>query len=158
VEPRSSASAGTGNYQLVFTFANALTSVGGAGVTNHNPANGTGSVSGAPVMSGNTCTINLTGVSNAQYIQVTLTGVTDVLGNSGDVLSPELGILIGDVNGNGVLTNADVSLVKAQVAAGGSVTTSNFRDDVNANGVITNADVSVTKAQVAAGTQLPSTP
>jgi hypothetical protein len=158
VEPRSSASAGTGNYQLVFTFANALTSVGGAGVTNHNPANGTGSVSGAPVMSGNTCTINLTGVSNAQYIQVTLTGVTDVLGNSGDVLSPELGILIGDVNGNGVLTNADVSLVKAQVASGGSVTTSNFRDDVNANGVITNADVSVTKAQVAAGTQLPSTP
>jgi hypothetical protein len=158
VEPRSSASLGAGKYQLVFTFANALTNVGGASVTNHNPANGTGSVSGAPLMSGNTCTVNLTNVSNAQYIQVTLTGVTDVLGNTGNVLSPELGILIGDVNGNGVLTNADVSLVKAQVASGGSVTSSNFRDDVNANGVITNADVSVTKAQVAAGTQLPSTP
>jgi hypothetical protein len=158
VEPRSSASLGAGNYQLVFTFANALTNVGGASVTSHNPATGTGSVSGAPMMSGNTCTVNLTGVSNAQYMQVTLTGVADIVGNTGNVLSPELGILIGDVNGNGVLTNADVSLVKAQVAAGGSVTTSNFRDDVNANGVITNADVSVTKAQVAAGTQLPSTP
>jgi hypothetical protein len=158
VEPRSSASLGAGNYQLVFTFPNTLTSVTGASVTGHNPANGTGSVSGAPIMSGNTCTVNLTNVSNAQYIQVTLTGVADIVGSSGDVLSPELGILIGDVNGNGVLTNADVSLVKAQVAAGGSVTTSNFRDDVNANGVITNADVSVTKAQVAAGTQLPSTP
>jgi hypothetical protein len=158
VEPRSSASLGAGNYQLVFTFANVLTSVGGASVTNHNPANATGSVSGAPIMSGNTCTVNLTNVSNAQYIQVTLTGVTDVLGNTGNVLSPELGILIGDVNGNGVLTNADVSLVKAQVASGGSVGSGNFRNDVNANGVITNADVSVTKAEVAAGAQLPSTP
>jgi hypothetical protein len=158
VEPRSSASLGAGNYQLVFTFPNALTSVAGASVTSHNPASGTGSVSGAPVVSGNTCTVNLTNVSNAQYIQVTLTGVADNAGNAGNVLSPELGILIGDVNGNGVLTNADVSLVKAQVAAGGTVSASNFRDDVNANGVITNADVSVTKAQVAAGTQLPSTP
>jgi hypothetical protein len=66
-----------------------------------------------------------------------------------------MAVLLGDVNANGVLTNADVSLVKGQVAAGGNVTQSNFRNDVNANGVITNADVSLVKAQVAAGAQLP---
>jgi hypothetical protein len=69
-----------------------------------------------------------------------------------------MGVLTGDVTANGVLTNADVSLVKAQVAAGASVGPSNFRDDVNANGVISNADVSLTKAQVAAGAQLLTPP
>jgi hypothetical protein len=69
-----------------------------------------------------------------------------------------MGVLVGDVNFNGVLSNADVSLVKAQVAAGASVDSSNFRDDINANGVVTNADVSLTKAQVAAGAQLPTPP
>ena len=55
-------------------------------------------------------------------------------------------------------TSADVSLVKAQVAAGGAVGPTNFRDDVNANGATTSADVSITKAQVAAGAQLPTPP
>jgi len=49
-------------------------------------------------------------------------------------------------------------LVKAQVASGASVDSSNFQDDINANGVLSNADVSLTKAQVAAGAQLPSPP
>jgi hypothetical protein len=64
-------------------------------------------------------------------------------------------VLVGDANGNGFVTNADVSLVKAQVAAGGTVTQSNIVDDVNVNGVITNADISIIKTQVAAGAQLP---
>jgi hypothetical protein len=62
-----------------------------------------------------------------------------------------MGVLIGDVSGNGAVSNTDVASVKAQVAA--PVTVSNFRDDVNANGVISNADVSAAKAQV--GTTLP---
>jgi len=82
----------------------------------------------------------------------------DAAGASGNVLSPSMGFLVGDVNFNGVASNADVSLVKAQVAAGASVDSSNFQDDVNANGVLSNADVSLTKAQVAAGAQLPSPP
>jgi len=69
-----------------------------------------------------------------------------------------MGVLIGDVDFNGVVTNADVSLVKAQVAARASVGPSNFPDDINANGVLTNADLSLTKAQVGAGAQLPSLP
>jgi hypothetical protein len=84
--------------------------------------------------------------------------VTDSLGNFSSVVSGTMGVLIGDVNANGFVTNADVSLVKAQIASGTGVGPANFRDDINANGVITNADVSLTKAQVAAGAQLPTPP
>jgi hypothetical protein len=145
---------------LVFTFTNNLTSVASASVTSHNPTTGTGMVTGAPTVSGKEVTVNLTGVSTGQYITVTLNNVLDAAGNIGNVTGPQMGVLVGDVNANGVVTNADVSLVKAQVAAGGNVDPagSNFRTDVNANGVITNADVSLTKAQVAAGAQLPTPP
>ena len=159
VECRSSALLGAGNYMLVFTFANNLSSVANATVTSHDPATGTGSVSGSGLgPNPNQYTVNLTNVSTGQYITVTLNSVLDVLGNGGNVLSPQMGVLVGDVNFNGVASNADVSLVKAQVAAGASVGPSNFQDDINANGVISNADVSLTKAQVAAGAQLPSPP
>jgi len=159
VECRSSALLGAGNYMLVFTFLNNLTSVANATITSHDPATGTGSVCGSGLGPGlNQYTVNLCGVSTGQYITVTLNSVLDALGNSGNILSPSMGFLVGDVNFNGVASNADVSLVKAQVAAGASVDSSNFQDDINANGVISNADVSLTKAQVAAGAQLPSPP
>jgi len=146
---------------LVFTFPNNLVSVTSASVTNHDPASGTGTVCGSSMGPGlNQYTVNLCGVSTGQYITVTLNNVQDVTGNSGNIVSPQMGFLVGDVNANGVVTNADVSLVKAQVAAGGNIDPagSNFRTDINANGVISNADVSLTKAQVAAGAQLPTPP
>src|SRR4029077_15681797 len=77
VECRSSTSLGAGNYTLVFTFSANLTSVASASVSG-----GTGMVSGSPIVSGNTCTVNLTNVSNAQYITVTLNNVVDVTGAS----------------------------------------------------------------------------
>ena len=73
-----------------------------------------------------------------------LTGVM-VGDNLGDVTVP-MGVLLGDVTGNGVVSNPDVAAIKMQVAA--PVGSSNFRDDVNANGVISNTDVSTSKAQV----------
>ena len=57
-----------------------------------------------------------------------------------------MSVLLADVNGNGVVSNGDVSLVQSQVAQ--QVTLSNFRDDVNANGILSNGDVSITQAQV----------
>jgi hypothetical protein len=135
----------TNDFQIVVNFGGSVT------FANAQVTQGAGSVS-TTSMNGNQVFVNLTGVTNAQTIQVTLAGVNDGT-NVANVVIP-MSVLLGDVNANGVLTNADVSLVKAQVAAGGSVSASNFRDDVNANGVITNADVSITKAQVAAGAQL----
>jgi hypothetical protein len=144
IECRSGQGPNLNNHLVVVTFPAAVTALGAPTVS---------AGSATATFSGNVVSVNLTGVPNAQTIVITLHGVTTG-GATGDVVIP-MGVLLGDVNANRVLTNADVSLVKAQVASGGSVTASNFRNDVNANGVITNADVSVTKAQVAAGAQLP---
>jgi D-serine deaminase-like pyridoxal phosphate-dependent protein len=137
-----------GDYTMIFTFANPLTSVGGASVTS-----GTGSVSGGNIDSNDAHNyiVNLTGVTNAQTITVNLNNVTDSAGDFSSAVSASMGVLLGDVNGNKVVSNTDVASVKTQVAA--PVTASNFRNDVTANGVISNTDVSTTKAQV--GTTLP---
>jgi CSLREA domain-containing protein len=141
--------------QVIMSFATPVTVANVTATPDPNKPGATGSVSSFNV-NGSEVTVNLSGVSNAQRLTVNLSNVGDGV-NTNSALSIPMGVLLGDVNGNGVLTNADVSLVKAQVAAGGNVDPlgSNFRDDVNANGVITNADVSLTKAQVAAGAQLP---
>jgi hypothetical protein len=135
-----------GNYELVFTFSNPLSAVGLASVTA-----GTGTVSSSAMgPNPNQYRVDLTGVTNAQYISVTLSEVLDSQNNVGDV-SATMGVLFGDVNGNKTVSNTDVASVKAQVAA--TVNSSNFRNDVNANGTLSNTDVSATKAQV--GTSLP---
>jgi hypothetical protein len=65
-----------------------------------------------------------------------------------------MGLLLGDVNGNGIVSNTDAFSVQSQVAA--PVTASNFRNDVTVNGVITGTDRASTKGQV--GTTLPFPP
>jgi len=102
----------------------------------------------------NQYTVNLINVSNQQYLSVALLNAKDRTGAIGDIVGPQMGVLVGDVTANGVVSNTDVSNVKAQVTA--TVTGANFRDDVNANGIISNTDVSATKAQV--GATLPSSP
>jgi hypothetical protein len=141
IECRSGGSP-TGNHKIFVAFPLPV-SVASASVTS-----GTGSVSSFSV-SGNQVTVNLTAVGNAQRIAVTLANVSDGV-NSGDVTVP-MGVLLGDVNFNGRVTNGDVSSIQAQVGA--SVISSNFRNDVNANGTLSNGDVAAAQAQV--GAQLP---
>ena len=79
-----------GKHKFVFSFNNPVVS-GSASLTL-----GTGTVSGNPHFSGNTMTVNLTGVSDVQKITVTLTDVTDT---SAHVLPPtdvSANMLIGD--------------------------------------------------------------
>jgi hypothetical protein len=142
VECRSSASLGAGNYTMVLTFSNPVTSCGSAS---------TGSVSSGP--NPNQCTVNLTGVPNAQYTTVTLTGAVDSTGATGNV-SATMGVLIGDVNASGVVTSGDTNLCKAQALQ--PVTAANFRNDINASGAITTGDVNIIKQN--ALSQLPSPP
>jgi hypothetical protein len=137
-----------GDYTLVFTFANSLTNVDGA-----NISSGTGSVTSSNIDSSDAhrYAVNLTGVTNAQVITVSLKNVADSAGNFSPATAGSMAVLLGDANANGVVSNLDVSLVKAQVAV--PVDSSNFRNDVNGNGTVSNTDVSVTKAQV--GTTVP---
>jgi hypothetical protein len=131
-----------GDYTLVFTFANYLSSVDVARVTS-----GTGTVTSSNIGSRDTHQyfVNLSGVTNAQTITVTLANVFDVPGNASTAISAPMGVLLGDVNASGRVDAADVSLVRQQTLQ--PVTASNFREDVNASGRIDAADVSIARQQ-----------
>jgi hypothetical protein len=133
-----------GDYTLVFTFANNLTSVGGGSVSS-----GAGTISNAAIGSDpHQYFVNLTGVTNAQIITVTLSNVSDSAGNSSGAISAQMGVLLGDVNASGRVDAADVSLVRQQTLQ--PVTSSNFREDINASGRIDAADVSIARQQTLA--------
>src|SRR6202030_3865135 len=116
--PGSLPNGATGDYQLVFTFSNNLHSVASASVTHaQNTTASVGSTAIGPKP--NQYTVNLTNVSNQQYLQVNLSNVTDVLGNTlGVVSSPQMGVLIGDVNASGQVDSGDVLLVQKQNGQG----------------------------------------
>ncbi len=142
IECRNGQGAGT-DHKIVVTFANPVT-VSSASVTT-----GTGSVSGSPIVAGNVVTVNLTGVTNAQTIIVTLSGVNDGV-NMGDVVVP-MSVLNGDTSGNGSVTGTDVTQTKSQ--SGQAANATNFREDVVVNGAINGTDLSAVKLK--SGTALP---
>jgi plastocyanin len=133
----------TNDYQLIIDFATSVT-VQSASVTS-----GTGMVSSFSGSGTSEITVDLTGVTNAQRITMTLHGVNNGTG-TGDV-PVSMGVLVGDVNGNAVVNASDVSLTKSQV--GMAVGSGNFREDVNASGTISSTDVAIVKSDV--GTSLP---
>jgi hypothetical protein len=140
IEDRTGAVAGA--HQMIVTFPGAVT-LSGVSVTS-----GTGSAtfsgSGTAVI-----TINLTGVTNAQRLGVTLTNVNNGTA-TGNVFVP-MGVLSGDTNGNGSVNAGDVGQTKGQ--SGAVIGAGNFRTDVNSNGAINAGDVSVVKSR--SGTNLP---
>jgi hypothetical protein len=130
----------TGDYQMVITFGTPTT-FSGAQVTQ-----GTGTVSGTST-SGNQVFVNLTGVTNAQTIQVTLVAVNDGIATNN--LTIPMGVLLGDTSGNGLVNSTDISQTQAQ--SGQPVTGSNFRTDINANGLINSTDVSIVQSKSGTG-------
>lgn len=147
IECRSGGTSGV--YTMIFKFALPISSVGGGSVTS-----GTGGVSSGMIDSTNTrqYIVNLTGVTNAQYITVGLTNVADVAGNTASAVSTTMGVLVGDITGNGNVNSSDIS--DAQSQSGQAVTANNFRDDVTVNGAINSSDISLVQSQ--SGMALPS--
>ncbi len=109
-------------------------------------------VAAAPTFTGNSVVVDLTGVNNAQYVTVSLSNITAADGGSGGTATVRVGFLLGDVNGNRVVTVSDVGLVNAQIAQ--PLAASNFLTDVNASGSITVSDKGLTNSVVA--TALPA--
>jgi hypothetical protein len=144
-----------GNYTIVFQFANSLTSVGGASVTS-----GPGSVSSSAIgVNKNEYIVNLTGVippnpPGGAYVTVTLTNVLDSANNSGTVVGPQMGVLVGDVDASGRVDSTDTFDVRQDSLQ--TISSSNFRADVDASGRIDSNDVFVTRQQSL--TSLPSLP
>jgi hypothetical protein len=142
-EPGVECRSGGGNHSLVVTFSNTMVS-GNASMTS-----GTGNVAGSPTFSGNTMTIQLTGVTDVQKITVTLSNVTDSFSQVLPDTTVSMNVLMGDATGNKLVNSSDVSVVKSQ--GGQPITGSNFREDITADGSINSSDISLTKSAVGHG-------
>jgi hypothetical protein len=139
-EPAIECRSSHGSHTLVFTFSTDVVS-GSAAVTQ-----GVGTVAGSPVFSGNTMTVNLTGVADIQQITVTATNVT---GSGGQLLGSaavSLNLLAGDAIASKLVDRSDVNLVKDQVGA--PVSAADFREDLDVNGRITHGDVAIAKTDL----------
>jgi kumamolisin len=129
--------------QLVFTFDQAMSS-GMAEVTT-----GTGSVTGTPTFNGDTMTVNLTGVTDAQNLTVTVSGLNGTSGTA----TLTFGVLEGDVNGDGYVNSPDLAAVRN--AVGEVAGNSNFtpRADINEDGYVNSPDLAQVRNHV--GHELP---
>jgi hypothetical protein len=120
-------------HQIVFTYDKPLNAAT-ATVTE-----GTATPSSSIV--GSTVVVNLAGVTNQQYVTVSLTGVGSTDGGTGGVGAARVGFLAGDVNASRTVSVADVGLVNAVLAQ--AVNASNYLKDVNFSGTLSVADKAI---------------
>jgi hypothetical protein len=80
--------------------------------------------------------VNLTGVTNAQRLTVTLFGVTDGVNTADMPLT--FSVLAGDTNDSEAVNSGDV--IQTRSRSGEETGASNFRNDVNADGIINSGD------------------
>jgi hypothetical protein len=99
-------------------------------------------------VNGPVVTVNLTKVTNAQTVTITMTNVTDGT-NTGNVSLP-VGMLIGDTNADRFCDAVDVAQTKSQ--SGHTASNANFREDVNIDGFIDAVDTALVKSK--SGTSL----
>jgi len=134
VEPRTGPT-----HTIVFTFNKAVTA-GSASITQGM------ATAGLPTFSGSEMRVPLTGVANAQYVTVNVSGVAAADGGTGGSGSVRVGLLLGDVNQNRVVTLSDMVLLNAQLAH--VVTAANYLLDVNASGALTLADLVIVNSKL----------
>jgi hypothetical protein len=130
----------TNDYQVVVTFGGPVT------LANARVTQGTGSVS-STTTNNNQIFVNLTGVTNAQTIQVTLFAVND--GTVTSNVTIPMSILVGDTTANGVVNSSDIAQTQSQ--SGQPVTANNFREDVTANGEINSSDIALVQSKSGTG-------
>ncbi len=144
VECRVGQGANSDQHQIVVTFPRAITYSGAAVTGSATIASRSTSYDGTQV------TLNLSGVSNAQTIIVTLSSVSD--GSVTNDVSVGMGVLLGDVDGSGVVDGNDVSDVQSLTRQTTDAT--NYRYDVDVSGRIDGNDVSIVQNQTR--TRVPS--
>jgi hypothetical protein len=124
------------DYQIVFLFPGNVT------FANASVTAGIGSVASTSGNGTNTVTVNLTGVSNIQVITISLSGVDD--GTRIVDVAVKMGVLIGDVNGDGSVNSGDAELVRK--ASGQSATMTSFQADIDASGAINSGDAQIARS------------
>ena len=123
---------------IVFTFNNDIASVGSATTS-------CGSTTGSSTISGNQVLVKFNGATcNQSTVTVTLSDVMDTGGNTLASTAVSVGILVGDVIGDGRVGNSDIGNVRD--VQGQQTNSSNFRDDVTVDGRINNQDVQTVRS------------
>ena len=78
-------------------------------VTDAGLVTGFGSVSSSAIgPNPNQYTVNLINVTDQQYLSVALLNAKDRTGAIGDVVGPQMGVLVGDVNARGRVADDDI--------------------------------------------------
>ncbi len=103
---------------------------------------------GALTFVGNDVVVPLANVADRNYTTVTLTNVASASATGGTA-SVRIGLLVGDVNQNGVVLVSDLALVNTQLSQ--LTTAANYLKDVNASGTISVADKGLTNANLSQG-------
>jgi len=139
----------TNDYTMIVTFSGNVNVTGSpqAQVTLGTGCVGTGGAcNGNVTVSGNTVTVPLTNIANAQTINVRINGVNSTIADAPatDYTIP-MSILIGDTNGNGLVNASDVSQTKSRF--GQAIGNANFRSDVIVNGAINASDLALVKSR-----------
>src|SRR6185437_134760 len=101
------------------------------------------SVGGTSGNGTDTVVIDLTGVGNAQTVEVALNSVSD--GTTTAPVAVQMAVLAGDTNADRFVDSGDIAQTKSQ--SGHAVTGSNFREDVNADGFLDSADIFLVKSK-----------
>jgi hypothetical protein len=127
------------NHTMIFTFDKPV--IAGAATVTEGTA-----VAGTPTFNANMMTVPLTGVTDRQYVTVTVSNVASADGGTGGSGVMRVGYLVGDVNQTRVVSVGDLGLVNAQLAQ--TVTAANYLRDVNASGTLTVADKGITNANL----------
>lgn len=133
VEPRTV----FGGFDIIFIFNAPVTALGSITAVD---AGGMPVILGAPVLAGNEIRVNLPQAPVGGRITVSATGVNGSVNSS-----VSLGFLLGDVNSTHAVTAADISGVKARLAAPVGAIGAAF--DLNADGVVDDKDVAIVKSR-----------
>jgi hypothetical protein len=128
-----------GDHTLVLAFSSDVVS-GNAAVTS-----GTGTVVGSPSFSGNTMTVALTGVANAQQLTVTLSNVTNTTSQVLPNTPIAVRFLAGDSNGDSTVNSGDALQTRSR--SGQTTDLTNFRSDFNADGNINGGDTIIVRSR-----------
>ena len=131
------------DFQIALTLPRAITFTAAALTT------GTGSVLNSTGNGTTAITVSLTGVTNAQTITVTLAGVND--GTRMNDVSVQMGVLVGDTNGDGFVNAGDALQTRSR--SGQATDATNFRSDVNTDGFVNSGDTTAVRSR--SGTSLP---
>jgi kumamolisin len=133
----------SGSLNIVCTFDQPMTSA------TAQLTEGTGSIAGTPTYSGDTVTIALSGVTDAQNLTLTLSGLNGTSGTA----AIGFGVLEGDVNGDGAVSFQDMTAV--QSAYGEASGNSDFEPqaDINRDGGVSFQDMTTVRNDY--GHQLP---